>query len=41
MLLGNWRNKLTDLLTEEFDGGSTLQFNDNGVAKGWVAKRKI
>ncbi len=27
------------LLTEEFDGGSTLQFNDNGVAEGWVAKR--
>jgi len=27
------------LLTEEFNGGSTLQFNDNGVAEGWVAKR--
>lgn len=27
------------LLTEEFDGGSTPQFNDNGVAEGWVAKR--
>jgi hypothetical protein len=27
------------LLTEEFDGGSTLQYNDDGVAEGWVAKR--
>jgi hypothetical protein len=27
------------LLTKEFDGGSSLQFNDNGVAEGWVAKR--
>jgi hypothetical protein len=27
------------LLTEEFDGGSTPQFNDHGVAEGWVAKR--
>lgn len=27
------------LLTEEFDGGSTPQFNDNGMAEGWVAKR--
>jgi len=27
------------LLTEEYDGGSARQFNDNGVAEGWVAKR--
>ena len=27
------------LLTEEYDGGSVPQFNDNGVAEGWVAKR--
>jgi hypothetical protein len=27
------------LLKKRFDGGSTLQFNDNGVAEGWVAKR--
>lgn len=27
------------LLTKEFDGGSTLQYNDNGVEEGWVAKR--
>jgi hypothetical protein len=27
------------LLTSEFDGGSTPQFNDNGEAVGWVAKR--
>jgi hypothetical protein len=27
------------LFTEEFDGGCTESFNDNGVADGWVAKR--
>jgi len=27
------------LLTEEFDGGSTPQYNDNGVQEGWLAKR--
>lgn len=27
------------LLTEEFDGGATPQFDDNGVTEGWVAKR--
>src|SRR4030042_3985642 len=27
------------LLTEEFDGGATPQFDDNGVKDGWVAKR--
>ena len=27
------------LLAEEFDGGSTLSYNDNGVADGWVTKR--
>lgn len=27
------------LMTEEFDGGATPQYNDNGVAEGWVAKR--
>ncbi|WP_020528653.1 hypothetical protein [Flexithrix dorotheae] len=27
------------LLTEEFDGGCTQSFNDNGEAEGWVAKR--
>lgn len=27
------------LLTNEFDGGCTESFNDNGVADGWVAKR--
>jgi hypothetical protein len=27
------------LLTGEFDGGSIPQFNDNGEAVGWVAKR--
>lgn len=26
------------LMTEEFDGGCTKSFNDNGVADGWVAK---
>lgn len=27
------------LLSDEFEGGSTPQFNDDGVAEGWVAKR--
>jgi hypothetical protein len=27
------------LMTEEFDGGCTFSFNDNGIAEGWVAKR--
>ena len=27
------------LLTDEFDGGATPQFNDNGETDGWVAKR--
>ncbi|AXY74222.1 hypothetical protein D3H65_09655 [Paraflavitalea soli] len=27
------------LFTEEFDGGATLQYNDEGKAEGWVAKR--
>lgn len=27
------------LLTEEFDGGATPQFNDNGITDGWVVKR--
>jgi len=27
------------LMTEEFDGGCTLSYNDNGVAEGWIAKR--
>ena len=27
------------LLTDEFDGGSIPQFNDNGEAVGWLAKR--
>ncbi len=27
------------LITEEFDGGCTKSFDDNGVANGWVAKR--
>jgi hypothetical protein len=27
------------LLTREYDGGVTAQFNDDGVAEGWVAKR--
>ena len=27
------------LLTEEYDGGATSQYDDNGKAEGWVAKR--
>jgi hypothetical protein len=27
------------LLTDEYDGGSIPQFNDNGEVEGWVAKR--
>jgi hypothetical protein len=27
------------LLTEEYDGGSTIQYNDDNQAEGWVAKR--
>lgn len=27
------------LMTDEFDGGSTQESSDNGVAEGWVAKR--
>lgn len=27
------------LLTEEYDGGATEQYNDDGQAEGWVAKR--
>jgi len=27
------------LMAEEFDGGCTKSYNDNGVADGWVAKR--
>lgn len=27
------------LLNDEFDGGATPQYDDNGVAEGWVAKR--
>jgi len=27
------------LMTEEFNGGCTKSFNDNGIADGWVAKR--
>jgi hypothetical protein len=27
------------LLTEEYDGGSTQQYSENGIAEGWVAKR--
>lgn len=27
------------LLTDEYDGGSILQYNDNGEAVGWLAKR--
>ena len=27
------------MLTKEFDGGAIPQFNDSGVAEGWVAKR--
>jgi hypothetical protein len=27
------------LMTDEFDGGCTMSFNDDGVADGWIAKR--
>jgi hypothetical protein len=27
------------LLTDEYDGGATKQFNDEGIQEGWVAKR--
>lgn len=27
------------LMTDEFDGGCTMSYNDNGVADGWIAKR--
>jgi hypothetical protein len=27
------------LMTEEFDGGCTMSFNENGVADGWITKR--
>jgi hypothetical protein len=27
------------LLTDEYNGGATLQYNDKGKAEGWVAKR--
>ena len=27
------------LLTKEYDGGATIQYDDNGKADGWVAKR--
>ena len=29
----------TYLLTTEYDGGAVLQYNDNGVHNGWLAKR--
>jgi hypothetical protein len=27
------------LMTDEFDGGCTMSFNDNGIADGWITKR--
>jgi hypothetical protein len=27
------------LMTDEFDGGCTMSYNDNGIADGWIAKR--
>ena len=37
----NPKNKVVPdyLFTDEYNGGATLQYNDNGKAEGWVAKR--